>query len=218
MLHVFLTEEFTSTESSTHSQSFKADFAANFGSSSEHDRYAVFRDLFKETAASIQRSTISDPPEKDENEEEKINNTDLVSKEDRYAALREIVEMEFKETNDDTVADVEIENMKNDDDVLLENKTNIFKTTSKDLKEKDEDDIIKYHSPLNIIQNTKKSPLTDTAVKSPCLPVVSEIIEKSMPPTSGSLSDVISGSSPEVDNTGSTSEIGKKNADAAGLI
>lgn len=147
-------------------------------------------------------------------EEPKINNTDVcISKEDRYAALREIVEMEFKDSNEVKSENVEIENLKNEE-VLLENETNIFKTS----KEVDEKDVIKYTEPLNIIQEAK-SPLNETkTIKSPCLPAVTEIIQKSAHPTSGSLSDVISGSSPEIDNTGSTSEIGKKSADAAGCF
>lgn len=190
-------------------ESFKADFAANFATTTEqYDRYAAFRDLFKEETKST--TEAAEPATKDEEsvEEKKINNTDIVvSKEDRYAALREIVELEFK----DNVSEVN-ENVKNDD-VLLENETNIFKTT-KEMEEKvKDDDIIKYTPPLNIIQEADKSPVSETAIKSPA---VSEITQKTAHPTSGSLSDVISGSSPEIDNTGSASEIVKKTTDAAG--
>lgn len=182
------------------------------------DRYAAFRDLFKDDSKPVVEPL--EPPEKDE-EEKKINNTDVVSdasKEDRYAALREIVEMEFKDNGEV----VEMENIKNEnkseEDVLLQNDTNIFKE-NKELEDRPKDDIIKYTSPLNIIQDAAKSPLNETlTVKSPCLPAVTEIIQKSAHPTSGSLSDAISGSSPEIDNTGSASEIGKKNTDAAGYL
>lgn len=209
---IFFVEE-TAPESS---ETFKADFAANFGTTAEQlDRYAAFRDLFKDDSKPVVEPL--EPPEKDE--ETKINNTDVVSdtsKEDRYAALREIVEMEFKDNGEV----VEMENIKNEnkseEDVLMQNETNIFKV-NKELDERPKDDIIKYTSPLNIIQDAAKSPLSETLpVKSPGLPAVTEIIQKSAHPTSGSLSDVISGSSPEVDNTGSASEIVKKTTDAAG--
>lgn len=176
--------------------------------------------MFREDAPPpVQPPLETQQTEKEENivAEAKINNTDVcISKEDRYAALREIVEMEFKEGNEVKSEDVEIENLKNEE-VLLENETNIFKT-SKEVEEKGNDDVIKYSEPLNIIQEAR-SPLEETqTVKSPCLPVVTEIIQNSTHPTSGSLSDVISGSSPEIDNTGSASEIGKKSADAAGCF
>lgn len=207
------------TESTEPSQTFKADFAANFGTTTtdQYDRYAAFRDLFKVEAppTTAHASIVAEPPEKDENVtvERKINNTDdisAMSKEDRYAALREIVELEFKEGGDGDK--VEIENLKNNEEVLLENETNIFKT-GKELEEGDDGAgdvvVIEYGSTLNIVEEAANE---TEVLKSP---VVGDL-QKNPHPTSGSLSDVISGSSPEVDNTGSNSEIGKKNADAAG--
>lgn len=172
-------------------QTFKADFAANCGSTTEqYDRYAAFRELFKEAPQVPVKEEVAER----EDEEGKGEDVEVVSKEDRYAALREIVEMELE---NEKSGDAELESIKNE--VLIQNETNLFKTA----KEVDDDkpkteEIIKYKTPPS------KSPEPPT-IKSPA---VTEILQK---PTSGSLSDVISGSSPEIDNTGSTSEIAKKN-------
>lgn len=62
-----------------------------------------------------------------------------------------------------------------------------------------------------------KSPDEKILRKSPVPEVITEIINNSTARlTSGSLSDVVSGSSPEIDNTGSNSEVAKKSNDVTG--
>lgn len=67
-----------------------------------------------------------------------------------------------------------------------------------------------------IVTTPIKSPAEKLVAKSPIPEVITEIINNSTRLTSGSLSDVISGSSPEIDNTGSNSEVTKKTTDATG--
>ncbi|XP_072389081.1 protein disabled isoform X3 [Diabrotica undecimpunctata] len=83
--------------------------------------------------------------------------------------------------------------------------------------------IIEYITPPEVqseviqLKNTLKSPTKSSViVKSPIPSAITEIVQNNTRLTSGSLSDVISGSSPEVDNTASNSEIVKKMADATG--
>lgn len=67
-----------------------------------------------------------------------------------------------------------------------------------------------------IITTPIKSPGEKMLAKSPIPEVITEIINSTTRLTSGSLSDVVSGSSPEIDNTGSNSEVAKKKNDATG--
>lgn len=159
---------------------------------------------------------------------------------DKYAALREIVENEIKDnqtTKENEFDEVEDENNKNENenvsndydesniDVKIENETNII-NSEKSLNEESQiitpkDQIIEYNT-TNDKNDLKeatpvKSPVLKT-VKSPVPVAVTEVIQNNARLNSGSLSDVISGSSPEIDNTGSTSEVVKKSTDATGLL
>lgn len=207
---------------------FRADFAANFNnlninSSETYDRYAVFRELIQEE---IKQTKIDSEPEEITEEDEKLNNLDAQRTNenndvvDKYAALREIVEKEMKQ-NQSTKDDEEDTNEnelteRNNLDVKIENETNIM-NTEKNLNDT-EAEIIKD----TVIEYNHNNKETETAVKSPSKPVKSPVpvalseVQNNSRLNSGSLSDVVSGSSPEVDNTGSTSEVAKKSTDATG--
>lgn len=235
------------SNSSTQFADFKADFA-NFNNFNEepHDKYAVFRELLQEE---IKQTKIDTEPEEHvedrKKEEEKLNNLDVKptneseEKTDRYAALREIVENEIKQTTikeeesveENNINEVEIKNEQNNlneettnEDTKIKNETNIIETEKKLLEDKEKeiispkDQVIEYSTTIE----TKKDSLSPAPLKSPVKvksPVpgaVTEVIQTNNRLTSGSLSDVVSGSSPEIDNTGSTSEVAKKSADATG--
>ncbi|KAF2900571.1 hypothetical protein ILUMI_05613 [Ignelater luminosus] len=235
------------SNSATQFADFKADFA-NFNNFNEepHDKYAVFRELLQEE---IKQTKIDTEPEEHleerKKEEEKLNNLDVKpineteEKTDRYAALREIVESEIKQTTikeeesveENNINEVEIKNEQNNlneettnEDTKIKNETNIIDTEKKLLSDKEKeiispkDQVIEYSTTIE----TKKDSLSPAPLKSPSKiksPVpgaVTEVIQTNNRLTSGSLSDVVSGSSPEVDNTGSTSEVAKKSADATG--
>lgn len=166
---------------------------------------------------------------------------------DKYAALREIVENEIKQNQiinekdneeEEEEEEEEEDNNKNESDkvinndekanidVKIENETNII-NTEKSIKDKEEseiitskDQVIEYNTTSEKIDlkatTPVKSPVTKT-VKSPIPIAVTDVIQNNTRLNSGSLSDVISGSSPEIDNTGSTSEVAKKSTDATGL-
>lgn len=209
---------------------FQADFAANFNNlnAETYDRYAVFRELMQEE---IKQTKIDTEPEQLQEEKQlQENNVNLNltpideqnnSATDKYAALREIVDIELKQNeNSEDIAEVE----ENSND--LENNENIINKENKfniDEGEKEltppKNTLIEYAAPLvDKIENQIISPLKSpkqSIVKSPIPNVVSEIIQTSTRLTSGSLSDVISGSSPEVDNT-ANSDNGKKALDATG--
>ncbi|CAH0552143.1 unnamed protein product [Brassicogethes aeneus] len=192
---------------------FQADFAGNFNNlnpcGETYDRYAVFRELIEEE---IKQTKIDGEPEQlhEEEEEEEVENNAVENSNsnfasvqesngltDRYAALREIVEIELiKQTENYNEETNTNENM-----VEVENKLN-----SEDNELKD--------AIISVVEKGSKSPVKTNLVKSPVPSAVTEIVQNNARLTSGSLSDVISGSSPEIDNTGSNSE--KKNNDATG--
>lgn len=229
---------------------FQADFSANFenisnvsttqsNADSTYDRYAVFRELQEE----IKQTKIDTEPEQIQEEKEQLQqknsddsqpSSDKLSVEDKYAALREIVEIEIKQTeqNKDEVNQniVESEGTLNKDtlnedqeksveDINLANKEhNLHEVPEKDIISKD--CIIEYmlesKEPKSKTVTPEKSPTRSPVMKSPVPNAITEIIQSSTRLTSGSLSDVLSGSSPEVDNTGSNSDIPKKNLDPTG--
>ncbi|CAH1163912.1 unnamed protein product [Phaedon cochleariae] len=243
---------------------FQADFAANFsnsnnsastGNDASYDRYAVFRELMHEE---IKQTKIDSEPEEILEEKEKMENSmnsniDLELKPlneepsdntDRYAALREIVEIELKqlETQVDEINQnqtSEIENIaeldeneeeepitKEPDAIGIINEENKLHSQIKDQEvvAPIQTTIIEYITPtiedkngiIDIDIVPVKSPVKSTMVKSPVPCAVTEIIQNNTRLTSGSLSDVVSGSSPEVDNTASNSDVGKKSADVTG--
>ncbi|KAJ8972313.1 hypothetical protein NQ314_000228 [Rhamnusium bicolor] len=247
---------------------FQADFAANFNNLSNstndtaYDRYAVFRELMQEE---IKQTKIDSEPEELQEEKEKLENTvnsnvklDLkpLNEEpsnntaDKYAALREIVEIELKQTDlekDESnqnqcqneiedIAEEEEEEEDEDENNVNDNiketeDINIFNKENKYIEDKEQDiispiksNIIEYSIPPDIkdiqlktpVKSPVRSPVKPAIVKSPIPSAVTEIVQNNTRLTSGSLSDVISGSSPEVDNTASNSDIGKKTTDATG--
>lgn len=217
---------------------FKANFA-NFNNFNEepHDKYAVFRELLQEE---IKQTKIDTEPEevteeRTKKDEEQLNNLDIKplneNKADRYAALREIVESEITQTikeeeneeNNLNEADTKQENILNEDSTKIKNESNILLSTTtnnnnqkNDILEKDR--IIEYTTNSENKKETLTTPTkSPVKIKSPIPNAVTDVIQTNNRLTSGSLSDVVSGSSPEVDNTGSTSEVvAKKSADATG--
>ncbi|XP_056645938.1 protein disabled isoform X2 [Diorhabda sublineata] len=232
---------------------FKPDFATNFSNSNPtdttYDRYAVFRELMQEE---IKQTKIDSEPEEIFEEKEKLENSinsnvnlDLkpLNEEpsksaDRYAALREIVDSELKQTEHkeeiNKNEDVEIteeenilnnENINNTETLNIINEENKFQ---KEINDKEENstvksNIIEYITPLEVkndeaiispIKQSLKSPVKSSVMKSPVPNAITEIVQSNTRLTSGSLSDVVSGSSPEIDNTASNSDIGKKMTDA----
>ncbi|XP_050312433.1 uncharacterized protein LOC126747689 isoform X2 [Anthonomus grandis grandis] len=185
---------FIKTQSQLEQQSdgFQADFAANFNnnnnnnavtSESSYDRYAVFRELQEE----IKQTKIDTEPEEIKEEKEELQNAPA---DDKYAALRDIVEIEIRQQSVNE-RDAKSEEVK----INLLNKEN--------------GSIIEYKTP-------EKSPARSPVMKSPVPSAITELIQSNARLNSGSLSDVLSGSSPEVDNTGSNSDIPKKNLDPTG--
>ncbi|GJQ66151.1 Dab [Trypoxylus dichotomus] len=230
--------------------SFPADFANfnnfNVKAGDAYDRYAVFRELVEEEIKHSRFGGEDDgetKPENDdvknniiENSKDKIidkNGTNTTPAVDRYAALREIVEIETngrgksidEENNlDENTGNGEgnglSEKQLHEKTVEVENEANII-NTEKFCENKDNNKLIEYNVSLDmksdiIVTTPLKSP-GEKIVKSPIPEVITEIINNStIRPASGSLSDAISGSSPEIDNTGSNSEVTKKTNDATG--
>lgn len=230
------------TNSNTEIPTFNADFAANFNNlnsntSESYDRYAVFRELMNEE---IKQTKIDTQP--DELKEEKVNlassvdtnvnniyeGVDNDSTKDKYAALREIVETELKLGESELKDDNKNENEQNflneevtKDDTSIINIENKFIEDEKEKTVSSKYNLIEYNAPVENKDErvaplkSPKSPV-NKVVKSPVPVAITEIMQSNARLNSGSLSDVVSGSSPEVDNTGSNSEMGKKPEDAAG--
>ncbi|KAF5280274.1 hypothetical protein FQR65_LT03082 [Abscondita terminalis] len=217
---------------------FKADFSnLNNFNEEPHDKYAVFRELLQEE---IKQTKIDTEPEEHveerKKEEEKVNNLDVETvnknhddKTDRYAALRDIVVTEIISTkcSDESVEDnhlneAEIKNENDlkdsikcdDENIKNENIINSEKLFEKEITVMPNDEVIEYSTNNQDSLSTIpiKSPVK---VKSPMNNVVNDVIQTNNRLTSGSLSDVVSGSSPEVDNNGSNSDV-KKTTDATG--
>lgn len=233
---------------------FQADFAANFtnmsntttsttsASDSNYDRYAVFRELQEE----IKQTKIDTEPEQIQEEKSQVENMRVESpcpgdnkpsSDDKYAALREIVEIEIKqaelekdEENKNVTENESTENTEKDDNVNENQEANVeeINLTNKEhnLQESLEKDIISKACIIEYVveptdgkskvTSPEKSPARSPVMKSPVPSAITEIIQSNARLTSGSLSDVLSGSSPEVDNTGSNSDIPKKITDPAG--
>nr|XP_022904079.1 protein disabled isoform X2 [Onthophagus taurus] len=230
----------------------------NVKTSETYDRYAVFRELLQEeikqtkidtepeeiaeklsievTTPTEQTTQIKEINEITPTEEIKITNTTVPSKQteavvDRYAALREIVDIEIKNTsieeneedeNKDKIDELNgVNRVMEENDLNEQNSKNLVDTenevnimNTEKFEEKEKSKVIEYPSPIEskiVVTTPVKSP--EKLPKSPLPEVVEEVIKNDARITSGSLSDVVSGSSPEIDNTGSNSEV-KKSADA----
>lgn len=193
---------------------FQADFAANFNNTSltakteaSYDRYAVFRELQEE----IKQTRIDPEPEElqEENEEPEAPSEAPVD-DDKYAALREIVEEEFEEVDCEKAGD-----LGDQQQTLAKLVVDINEANKERLQEPPKQTIMEYMNDRKEA-TPDKSPARSPVMKSPVPNTITEIIQANARLTSGSLSDVLSGSSPEVDNTGSNSDIAKKNLDPAG--
>lgn len=205
----------------------------------------LLKDEINQTKTDIELQGEPEEKDLQDNIETKMNNFDVEqvndTKEvvDKYAALREIVEQDIKEkekienncgVNEDDIL-VKEQNNKNEQNnvnaqIETNEKSNLNGTESEIIEknliidDKNSDilppkDIMSYDSVLQSKKDTNiitsaKSP-TNKIPKSP----VQDGIQNNVHLNSGSLSDVISGSSPEVDNNGTSTEI-KKSKDAAG--
>ncbi|CAG9863532.1 unnamed protein product [Phyllotreta striolata] len=209
---------------------FKADFdATESRSDASYDRYAVFRELMREEIGRG-RAEAAETPEAVEEKPKPAESEAKPPSErvDRYAALREIVENELKQSEEG------VDEPDNKDDVVdtrdIEEKLNII-NQEKQLRsvnddEQNEKKIIEYISlgehKMSDVGEKKpatipvKSPVKSNIIKSPVPNVIAEMVQNNARLTSGSLSDVISGSSPEIDHTASNSEPGKKIDDVTG--
>lgn len=212
-----------------------------------YDKYAVFRELITEEIKQTKIDTEPEQI-REENEIKEKNSTvadvnvndvkitESESNSDKYAALREIVEKELKvtetEQENDNRDETEVKTMQEEKDMLNEEEvkeTNIINLENKFNveDEKSKLNIIEYNTPLDNKDLKAVSPLKlpkspvdkgNNIIKSPVPVAITKIMQNSARLTSGSLSDVVSGSSPEVDNTASNSEVGKKVGDAAGNL
>ncbi|VEN49122.1 unnamed protein product [Callosobruchus maculatus] len=157
---------------------FEANFAANFSNgggsaNTSFDRYAVFRELMqeeiKQTKIDSEPEEIAESKEKNETistsislEMKSLKQQDSMT--DRYAALREIVEIELKQSG------VEQNKTEDADDVLEKDDTVQNMVNQETIKETE----------INII-NKEKTLVSEDKVKSITSAVKSNIIEYSAP-------------------------------------
>lgn len=136
--------------------------------------------------------------------------------------IEDIAEEEEEEEEEENINE---DNVKETEDINMINKENKFsEDKEKEMISPIKSNIIEYSKPLdnmdikviNPVKSPLKSPVQVPVVKSPVPSAITEIVQSNTRLTSGSLSDVISGSSPEVDNTASNSDVGKKATDATG--
>ncbi|ERL90876.1 hypothetical protein D910_08221 [Dendroctonus ponderosae] len=202
---------------------FQADFAANFNNTSKssksepsYDRYAVFRELQEEIK---QTRVDAEPEELRAGKEVPEAPNDAPVDDDKYAALREIVEVEIKQADGEKGEASRSEAAKLDEEQTLAQLVEDINVANKErsVQEPPKQTIMEYMNDRTGA-TPDKSPARSPVMKSPVPSAITEIIQANARLTSGSLSDVLSGSSPEVDNTGSNSDIAKKNLDPAGEI
>lgn len=232
--------------------SFKADFAANFNNLNNKcgevsfDRYAVFRELMQEE---IKQTKIDSEPEEILEEKVKLesiaNNSIILDlqplkkvtsdTEDKYAALREIVESELKQceilmpVDPQNLQQLEMEETKNENanDMTVDNEASKDEIPIKKDETLDSDNARMEEKELT---NEIPSPTLDidkkngTPPDSPASPIVTDdlvsnevnaVSNTRLP--SGSLSDIVSGSSPEIDGTASNMDVDKKTSDQTGM-
>ncbi|XP_045476508.1 protein disabled isoform X2 [Harmonia axyridis] len=205
---------------------FQADFETNFDGAKpvsggeSYDRYAVFRELINEEIKQTKIDT--EPQEFKEVEVEKpivfppmeIQSpmTETKTAEDRYAALREIVEEELMKTENKIIEESPLEE---NDVEQSEKNTSIVQSDGKKDKEGNESSELKVDGSLKDGRLSPPKSPSKFLSKSPISNVITEIIQTTRL-NSGSLSDIISGSSPEVDNMMESSEAGNKQIEATG--
>lgn len=152
-------------------------------------------------------------------------NTNTTSNTDRYAALRDIIiEGNVLEEKENNLEVIEEEQPKVEEPVEKEqndlNVESIKSEVSKDKINEIESNIIEYEpqdaekEKLNI-ETPTKSPVTaeSNIIKSPVPVAITEIIQTNNHLTSGSLSDAVTGSSPEMDNLQNSETVEKKNVE-----
>lgn len=210
--------------------------------SEPYDRYAVFRELLQQEEMNKQtEETEETQPENEEQKietssenklekiEEKTENkpTFNTTSTDRYAALREIViEDNVSEEKENNLQVIEEEQPKTEDEEEEEKEQNDLnvetykKEESKDKINEIENNIIEYEQQdgekekLNIETPTKSPDKPESnIIKSPVPVAVTDIIQTNNHLTSGSLSDAVTGSSPEMDNIQNSENVEKKNVE-----
>lgn len=232
--------------------SFQADFAANFNNCNNkpgevsYDRYAVFRELMQEE---IKQTKIDSEPEQILEEKVKleasVNNsivldlqplkTESLDTEDKYAALREIVENELKqcetmktvehEKHHDDSKSTDEKNHKNELSVINEITEN-DKIISEEENLKSDHDEKNTTEDTNAINNSTNNASSPKGVDekhmtppdSPNILIITEnqvsneasAIPSTMRHISGSLSDIVSGSSPETDGMANIIDVENK--------
>ncbi|XP_044747407.1 protein disabled isoform X2 [Coccinella septempunctata] len=203
---------------------FQADFETNFEggktvNTGTYDRYAVFRELINEE---IKQTKIDTEPQECEEVklEEKVDLpprevktliSDSKTAEDRYAALREIVEEELMKNENKII--------EQNEEVPSEENQEFEKIGESDVRKEEESVEACEQRGADNEKNAKlDSPKSPHKIlsKSPISNVITEIIQTNTRLNSGSLSDIISGSSPEVDNIMGSSEMGNKDTEATG--
>ncbi|KAL3287233.1 hypothetical protein HHI36_001710 [Cryptolaemus montrouzieri] len=219
---------------------FKADFESNFGKSNpshndSFDRYAVFRELIDEE---IKQTKIDTEPEELQGNRCEETETSVgvpsmkpalneSTAEDKYAALREIVERDLLRTEnkiieeneennlDSTNKDDEEKSGKNEanteDKITVENKLNKEETFFNDRRYIDFNEKVEESGNDKVPMKSPKSPVK-TVIPVPS--AITEVMQSDIRLNSGSLSDIVSGSSPEVDQ--SITEVGPKATDTTG--
>ncbi|KAK9880484.1 hypothetical protein WA026_011729 [Henosepilachna vigintioctopunctata] len=223
---------------------FKADFESNFTNAQTtnnetFDRYAVFRELINEEIKQNKIVAEVEVTEDCKNEVAEMPSPDSVptakvlvneTAEDRYAALREIAErdllkkeikiIEEKEhvniDGSNVNPDFEMESKKimEKQNSIIENKLNEESNRITDKSYIDYDKKVEGEKD-DILMKPAKSP-AKIGAKSPIPSAITEILQSNVRLNSGSLSDIVSGSSPEVDNTISNSEVVHKTEDITG--
>lgn len=215
--------------------SFQADFAANFNNLNNkpqevsYDRYAVFRELMQEE---IKQTKIDSEPEQILEEKVKMESASVdnivldlqpfkkesTEAEDKYAALREIVENELKQC--EILRPVESEKAQEDPQEIEVPVSNETKKTEDVCKIEE----MEMQEPIDIKEFSQLDESNVGKKESPTTPVVSDVqvlnevgaVPGAARLTSGSLSDIVSGSSPEIDGVASNTDADKKTPDPTG--
>ncbi|XP_060523966.1 protein disabled [Cylas formicarius] len=210
-------QDITGTSSEEKFATFDADFSNNFSGNASYDKYAVFRELQEE----IQQGKPEEEPRKETDDkfedsiDKEIESESVdVKPDDKYAALREIVDKEFEQVGlrrEEKTDVTEPENTQaSASRVTEEVKVSVEKTKDDPVTPHNEiiskDSVIEYA--VDIVEKSKCSTPEKSPSKSPIPMVSKESAGNRL--TSGSLSDIVSGSSPEADNTGSNSDIPRK--------
>ncbi|KAH1001073.1 hypothetical protein HUJ04_013332 [Dendroctonus ponderosae] len=175
---------------------FQADFAANFNNTSKssksepsYDRYAVFRELQEEIK---QTRVDAEPEELRAGKEVPEAPNDAPVDDDKYAALREIVEVEIKQADGEKGEASRSEAAKLDEEQTLAQLVEDINVANKErtVQEPPKQTIMEYMNDRTGA-TPDKSPARSPVMKSPVPSAITEIIQANARLTSGSLSDVL---------------------------